>query len=58
MPNDTGFGDETLHGVLHAMFVEFIEGDFEMIRVFIRTFFFLVHHVVIIKLICTHRRTQ
>jgi len=30
-----GFGDETLHGVLHAMFCEFVDGDFEMIRVFV-----------------------
>ncbi|CAG8616400.1 16498_t:CDS:2 [Acaulospora colombiana] len=27
-----GTGDETLHGVLYQMFLEFMDGDFEMIR--------------------------
>ncbi|GAA99971.1 uncharacterized protein L969DRAFT_19559 [Mixia osmundae IAM 14324] len=33
--SQAGFGDETLHGVLHTMFGEFMEGDFEMIRVLV-----------------------
>lgn len=30
-----GVGDETLNGVLYSVFCEFMEGDFEMIRVLI-----------------------
>lgn len=28
----SGMGDETLHGVLYQLFLEFMDGDFEMIR--------------------------
>ncbi|GET02739.1 DnaJ-domain-containing protein [Rhizophagus clarus] len=30
--NVNGMGDETLHGVLYQLFLEFMDGDFEMIR--------------------------
>lgn len=31
-------GDETLNGVLYSVFCEFMEGDFEMIRVLVSEF--------------------
>lgn len=31
-------GDETLNGVLRSVFTEFLDGDFEMIRVFVSTY--------------------
>ncbi|EGG10266.1 uncharacterized protein MELLADRAFT_115586 [Melampsora larici-populina 98AG31] len=34
-PNQTSSGDETLNSVLHSTFCEFMDGDFEMIRVLI-----------------------
>lgn len=32
-------GDETLNGVLYSVFCEFMEGDFEMIRVLVSEYF-------------------
>jgi len=34
-------GDETLNGVLYSVFCEFLEGDFEMIRVLVSEYHFL-----------------
>lgn len=36
---------DTFYGVLGAVFADFMEGDFEMIRVFLSTYFTLHRHV-------------
>ncbi|PWN54191.1 DnaJ-domain-containing protein, partial [Violaceomyces palustris] len=34
--SDVGLGEETLNGVLYSILCEFLEGDFDMIRVFVQ----------------------